>query len=634
MSFLSKYISPLLYKENIDFSKVTNVLLVDHYVQGYETVVKSANASTFAIGYFMKSQRSELLTLLRKKFTKIQRIGIFFESSLGNPKSFLQLQSLFSSNETSPYSPNVQFLIELIKEFQVSNIDFLACNTLQYPNWVNYFSILQSETGVVVGASNDATGNLKYGGNWVLENTHQNVEMTYFNKSIEYYQYVLDISGWAGVFTPPTDVAVSGQYMYVTNYFDGYTDTDTPGTTISRIDLTDINNPDICYNWLSGFEYPFSLAMDGNNLFVSNSDSINNGRGENNISYISKVNVNTLDVSYHWLDLLNYGEFEVVYTGLITGIVVDTNHYLYINDVSNGNIIKVNTQNVSDICYNWLTGDMILQPVFSVVHGDYLYATNITNGCEGFLSRTKLSDGSTISPWGDFFDFASFGIAISGNYIYISNLCYNTIYVLNLSDGTIVPDSVAWSNHISNNVSFAFNNRIYNNQLYVMEAQSGYIGQYDLYAPPSYVSCLLEGTMVWTLGGYVPIESLKVGDSIRTKNYSIIVTKVGKWNVDLNSEKDRADLGKKMYKIPAGQFGATSDIFISHYHRILYYMDEERSSRGYDTPYHLGLDVASPSEFAVDGKYTLYHLQLAIGNHFVVNGGCMVEAWNPENEFF
>jgi hypothetical protein len=109
---------------------------------------------------------------------------------------------------------------------------------------------------------------------------------------------------------------------------------------------------------------------------------------------------------------------------------------------------------------------------------------------------------------------------------------------------------------------------------------------------------------------------------------------VGKWNVDLNSEKDRADLGKKMYKIPAGQFGATSDTFISHYHRILYYMDEERSSRGYDTPYHLGLDVASPSEFAVDGKYTLYHLQLAIGNHFVVNGGCMVEAWNPENEFF
>jgi hypothetical protein len=630
MSFLSKYISPLLYKDT-DCSKVTNVLLVDHYVKGYETVVKSANASTFAIGYFMKSQRSELLALLRRKFTKIQRIGIFFESSLENPKSFLQLQSLFSNNETSPYSPNVQFLIELIKEFQVSNIDFLACNTLLYPNWVNYFSILQSETGVIVGASNDATGNLKYGGDWVLESTQQNVEKTYFNKSIEYYQYVLDISGWAGVFTPPTDVAFSGQYMYVTNYFDGYSND--PGTTISRIDLTDINNPDICYNWLSGFEYPFSLAIDGNNLFVSNSDSIDNGGGENNISYISKVNVNTLDVSYHWLDL--YGEF-VVYTGINSGIAVDTNHYLYINDVSNSNIVKVNTQNVSDICYNWLTADMISPPLFSVVHGDYLYATNIINNdnCEGFLSRTKLSDGSTIAPWGDFFGFASFGIAISGNYIYISNLCSNTIYVLNLSDGTFVPESENWSNNISNEVGLPFNNRIYNNQIYVMDADSNYVGQYDLFVPPSpasYVSCLLEGTQVWTLDGYVPIESLKVGDSIRTNNYSIAVTKVGKWTVNLNSEKDRADLGKKMYKIPAGRFGATSDTFISHYHRILYYLDEECSSRGYDIPSHLGLEVASPVEFAVDGKYTLYHLQLAIGNHFVVNGGCMVEAWNPDD---
>jgi len=622
MSFLSKYISPLLYKDT-DCSKVTNVLLVDHYVQGYETVVKSANASTFAIGYFMKSQRSELLALLRKKFTKIQRIGLFFESSLGNPKMFLQLQSLFNSNETSPYSPNVQFLIELIKEFQVSNIDFLACNTLQYPNWVEYFSILQSETGVIVGASNDTTGNLKYGGNWVLENTHQNVENTYFNKSIEYYQYVLDNPGWAGVFTPPTDVAVSGQYMYVTNYYDGYTNN--PGTTISRIDLTDINNPDICYNWLSGFEYPFSLAIDGNNLFVSNTDSIDNYYG--NVNYISKVNVNTLDVSYHWLDL-SYGE---VYTGVNTGIVVDNNHYLYINDISNSNIIKVNTQNVSDICYNLLTGDMISQPLFSVVHGDYLYATNIGNGNQVFLSRTKLSDGSTIAPW-SIFDGIAFGIAISGNYIYVSNLCDNIIYVLNLSDGSIVPDSENWSANISNNVNTPFNMRIYNNQLYVMEAQSGYIGQYDLYVPPAHVSCLLEGTMVWTLGGYVPIESLKVGDSIRTNQYSIDVVKVGKWTVDLNSEKDRADLGKKMYKIPAGQFGATSDTFISHYHRILYYTDSE--NRVYDLPSHLGLKVADPSEFAVDGKYTLYHLQLAIGNHFVVNGGCMVEAWNPENEFF
>ena len=629
MSFLSKYISPLLYKENIDFSKVTNVLLVDHYVKGYETVVKSANSNTFAIGYFMKSQRSDLLALLRKKFTKIQRIGIFFESSLENPKSFLQLQSLFSDNETSPYSQNVQFLVELIKEFKVSNIDFLACNTLQYPNWVNYYSILQSETGVIVGASNDATGNLKYGGDWVLESTQQNVEMTYFTKSIEYYQYVLDISGWAGVFDFPTDVAVSGQYMYVTNY------AGEPATTISRIDLTDINNPDICYNWLQGFEYPLSLAMDGNNLFVSNSGVFSNN-DINDINYISKVNVDTLDVSYHWLDL-SYVYFGDVYNSVNTGIAIDTNHYLYINDVSNSNIIKVNTQDVTDINVNWANGYMVLQPLFSVVHGDYLYATNIVNNngnCEGFLSITQLSDGSTIAPWGDYFFGVTTGIAISGNYIYVSNLCGNTIYVLNLSDGTIVPESADWSMNISNIVSLPFNMRIYNNQLYVGDVNTEYVGQYDLYTPPAQVSCLLEGTKVWTVDGYVPIESLKEGDSIRTKNYSIAVTKVGKWTVDL--ENDNEDISKKMYKIPAGQYGATSDTYISHYHRILVdeNPDSQEESRVYHLPTRLGLESANPSEFAKDGKYTLYHLQLAIGNHFVVNGGCMVEAWKPNAKNF
>jgi hypothetical protein len=57
---------------------------------------------------------------------------------------------------------------------------------------VNYYTILTKETGVIVGASNDKTGNIKYGGDWVMENTSQNIELTYFTKSIEYYRYLLD----------------------------------------------------------------------------------------------------------------------------------------------------------------------------------------------------------------------------------------------------------------------------------------------------------------------------------------------------------------------------------------------------------------------------------------------------------
>ena len=148
-------------------------------------------------------------------------------------------------------------------------------------------------------------------------------------------------------------------------------------------------------------------------------------------------------------------------------------------------------------------------------------------------------------------------------------------------------------------------------------------------------ACLLEGTLVLTKKGYLPIETLKPGDTIITKSYFIDIAKVGKWSVDLNREEDRNNLSKKMYKIPAGKYGSKKDTYISHYHRILYYMDEDNKERGYDIPINLGLKPAEPEEFTTEhGKYNLYHLQLVIGNHFIVNGECMVEAWNPKSKHF
>jgi hypothetical protein len=86
----------------------------------------------------------------------------------------------------------VQFILQLIKDFAVQHLDFLACNTLQYPIWSAYYALLVKETGVTVGASNDQTGNLKYGGDWTLENTHENVEQIYFvAQRIEYWRFLL-----------------------------------------------------------------------------------------------------------------------------------------------------------------------------------------------------------------------------------------------------------------------------------------------------------------------------------------------------------------------------------------------------------------------------------------------------------
>ena len=227
--------------------------------------------------------------------------------------------------------------------------------------------------------------------------------------------------------------------------------------------------------------------------------------------------------------------------------------------------------------------------------------------------------------------------------------------VLNLSNGVssisgsyILQDPTSKLDLSVNNVSFSniaspftvSNLLTGDNSLNFMVTTSDGLSQQAYFVkvvkPVSKVSCLLEGTLVETDKGYVPIENIRVGDTIRTKHYFIDVVKVGKWSVDLNNEEDRNNVSKKIHKISAGTYGAECDTYISHYHRVL--VDEnpesEEETRVFRLPTSLGLPVADPSEYSKNGKYTLYHLELAIGNHYVVNGGCMVESWKTNMKYF
>ena len=121
---------PLIYTEIPgDTTQFNNVLLIDSSVQNYETFVNSVNSSTFPIVYSATSSKTELVALLQKMFSNISRIGVVFTSGFGNVKMFLDCETLFSDDETKPYSANAQFIIDLIKEFSIKNIDFLGCNT-------------------------------------------------------------------------------------------------------------------------------------------------------------------------------------------------------------------------------------------------------------------------------------------------------------------------------------------------------------------------------------------------------------------------------------------------------------------------------------------------------------------------
>jgi alpha-tubulin suppressor-like RCC1 family protein len=131
----------------------------------------SANTNTFPILYSSSSAKFELLLVLQQ--LSFVRVGIVFVHN-----QFLDNHSFFESD-------NVGF----IKALGVSHIDFLACETLNDPQWVNYYSKLSP---ITIGASNGKTGNIKYGGNWVMESTNEDIKSIYFTESIEHYTYLLD----------------------------------------------------------------------------------------------------------------------------------------------------------------------------------------------------------------------------------------------------------------------------------------------------------------------------------------------------------------------------------------------------------------------------------------------------------
>ena len=197
-------------------STCKNVLLIDNAVPEAQLFFNAVNADTFPIFYSYNTTRAELLAILEQNFITIDRLGLVFTTEgSGRPKPFLEQSPFFTAAETatatsSPYSANVEFIISILRQFQIKNIDYLACATLTYPEWNNYYAILSRETTVIVGASNDNTGNLQYGGDWIMESTSEDIEFIYFTESIEYYTHLLDTAAASSIVLKGTTIFGTG----------------------------------------------------------------------------------------------------------------------------------------------------------------------------------------------------------------------------------------------------------------------------------------------------------------------------------------------------------------------------------------------------------------------------------------
>ena len=190
--------STLVYENinNVDFSTIQNVLFVDSAVQQLQ---EYTNSTTFSIGYNTSSSTDEVLQLLRSVlfYPSFNRIGFAFHYAMPTP--FMNNENLFpypqSDLEKVEFTDkNVIFMLNLIREFNIGHVDFLACNTLQSESWRQYYQFLFAQTGVIVGASDNETGNIKYGGDWVMESDMEDISTIYFTKALINYSQLLTIS--------------------------------------------------------------------------------------------------------------------------------------------------------------------------------------------------------------------------------------------------------------------------------------------------------------------------------------------------------------------------------------------------------------------------------------------------------
>jgi len=671
---------PFIYPEIAEGvqNQFTNVLLIDRQVPDYQVFVDSVNSSTFPIVYSTMSSKTELLTLLQKMFTSISRIGIAFTSELGNVKMFLDNKNpLFKEEETVPFSENVQFIIDIIKEFSVTNIDYLACNTLKYTNWTNYYNLLTLNTSVVVGASSDKTGNIKYGGDWTMESTGQDIELIYFTQSIEYYTFLLDsVTATITVGPGPRYMVLnsSGTRLYVANTYTTTGSVSVINTSNNTLvtTITVSNHPDYmvinnsanilyvgCY-----FAQSIVVVNTVTNTVVTTITNIpspgfmvlnlsTNRLYYSDFGYIFVINTVTntfdsgfatgdqpwyivIDSSRSRLYVANYSD-STVGSGTVSIIDTTTNekvvsdisvggnpYYMVMN--SSGSLLYVANDNSSTIgVINITTNTFVTNitvgtnPKECVLNstGTRLYVANYTSNTVSVINTANNTVIQTIVGVGG--NPQSMSLNSSTNCLYVASYNGNTVYVIDITTNT-VSETIT----VGSNATFTLLNSSAN-LLYVTNRDSNNVSV--ITTTLSFV-CFNKHTKILTVKGYIPIQDLRKGDMVKTLKHGYkAINIICKSVIHHPASKER--IKDQLYKCSKDNFDEIFEpLIITGSHSILvddFTSNEQREKTNKvlgdifitDDKYRLPACADERTTvYEIPGNYTVYHMALENDDYY------------------
>ena len=441
-----KSASTLVYPNIQAGHSFSNVLLIDSQVTNYQVFVDSVNASTFPIVYSSTSTKSELTALLQAHFSNIDRIAFCF---LGNAIQqdvclFLDSKPFFTHNNNTGVvessDENMAWMISTINSFHVKNLDYLACDTLQYSNWTAYYSALTEATGVIVGASDDKTGNIKYGGDWVMESTMENIESVYFAESISYYTYLLD-----GVYN---DTVTNLTYTYVTIGLTASVKATVAAAVPANVTIPNTividsqtytvtslaDNAFFNVNTLTKITLPSGVTSIGFSAFQSatylSSITLPSGLisiGSN--AFQSAINLTSLTFP---ASLSSIGFSAFVYTTRLTQYSVDVNNNYFSSD-SNGVLFdKPQTRLIDYPIGNTRTSYTVPNTVTTIGNSPFYYATK--------LKKVTIQSGVTSVGNGLFYGATSLTeVNLPAG---LKNIGSSMFYGATSLSGIIIPDSV------------------------------------------------------------------------------------------------------------------------------------------------------------------------------------------------
>ena len=317
-----------VYDFSGNYDNYTNILFIDTSIMNHELFVSSVNSHTYPLIVNTNHEPDTLSEFLNTKFPNVNRIGIASHGPLDPLKGFqipyfIGGQKYFQYSDltvgTTTYSANVEFMRQLIVSMGLTRIDFLGCNLLRIPKFKTYFDILKKDNpNVTIGASNDKTGNLKYGGNWTMENTNDNIKHEFFTDAIGAYNNLLASTTYT-----------TGGYTYTFQYTEGNSHctltaiTPLTGNLVMADSLQDANGNS------------YNITHLGRNVFTDNT-------------------LTSLDVCTH-LTTVDYWTFQGRFNGSMPTISFARTSLIQIPTMANGAYVTITlpiTTTRMGNCYN------------------------------------------------------------------------------------------------------------------------------------------------------------------------------------------------------------------------------------------------------------------------------------------